>query len=517
MNKLSILENSKLVKGFVDFVLQRADGTIRVEKDNMITKATKHLALTSLFQDIVSMNSVMYGKYVKQGVGIVDNIYSNEQTKSFKTNMSAANVVLSLTPDQLAKINANTNFIDIYSEDFSNADKVLGYAVDNENPVADNKEGSLYYQANDYVADTDVVAKTFKYPDGVATGTINAVAMMPYAAIKSPRGINGGEQYAPGFTMSKLLDKVDPKYANFVSFSKNICPPGITGLTSNSEIIINYSQDGKSCHKIDLNTMQITDIDEITYPMTVTNVLDYIIIGSYLYYIVTASNSLRIYVYNMDSKSAVANFSLPSNSGYSIARFLYLNNVLYVTKMKNGSSYDNKCLYKLTKGSNDYFSAQEESAADYSGLFTIPSGLLAENVMFKNYGDKYIMFIGRSDVSENANRNYCTGYIFSDISNIRGSIEGCIPSIYKNDLIINNGTVAGILSIGKNTGSGPSTEGHYQSVTRINDTEIDLMSQGAFWTKAENWCNVFSIAVLTDPITKGASDVFYPTYGYRVL
>lgn len=517
MSKLSILESSKLAKGFVDFVLKRADGTVRIEKENMITKATKHLALTSLFQNIVSMNSVVYGKYVKQGVAVLDHIYNNDQVKSFNTNMSAANVVLQLTPDQLAKINSDTNFIDIYSEDFSTADKVIGYAVDNESPVADGKEGSLYYQSGDYVADIDVVAKTFKFPDGVATGTINAVAMMPYAAVKSPRGITGGEQYAPGFTMSKLLDKVDPKYNNFGSFSTNICPPGINGLTSDSEIIVNYSQDDKGCHRIDLNTMQITDIDEITYPMTVKNVLDYIIIGSYLYYIVTSSSSLRVYVYNIDSNSAVTNFSLPSNSGYSIARFLYLDGVLYVTKMRNGTSYDGKCLYKLTKGSNDYFSDQEESAADYSGLFTIPSGVLAENVMFKNYGDKYIMFICRSTLSEEGKRNYCTGYIFSDITNIRGSIEGCIPSIYKNDLIINNGTVAGILSIGKNTDSATDTEGHYQSVTRVNGTEINLLSQGAFWTNAENWCNVFSIAVLTDPITKGASDVFYDTYGYRIL
>ena len=100
--------------------------------------------------------------------------------------------------------------------------KVLGYASSNVLPTANGKEGIIDYCKDEYMADGYTVCERWKYPEGVATGTIDTIAMAP-AGWKAGQGL-GGQRF------SKCIDKVNMQQGTFVTRSTQFCPPGIAGL-----------------------------------------------------------------------------------------------------------------------------------------------------------------------------------------------------------------------------------------------------------------------------------------------
>ena len=213
--------------------------------------------------------------------------------------------------------------------------------------------------------------------------------------------------------------------------------------------------------------------------------------------------------------------TLSTASSY-FQKFLMLDGVLYI----NGISYkkSGNTLFKLKKGTNDYWSAIDTSAPDYSGILTLPAGLSPYSVCFKNYGDKYIMFIDRRSDTDQQNRIYASGYIFSNLNNIANTIEDCIPSVRYTDIVFKNTSVGGILSLGMNRDAtaGGLTDCVFNSYlyTTIDEESktADLTSQALFFNIEGNWTNLVSIAVLSGEsiIEKGATDVLYVTYGYKI-
>lgn len=526
MSELRI-NNTERLQGFIRLELYDKDGNLKTVKEhNMLTNAGKSLMLQMSAGALLDMNDVYWGYLAKQGASMVTWNNGTTYTKLTKKSSALTNVLLSLTPEQYTSINSETSFINIFDSTFTNPEKVLGYANMSTQPTANGKEGSLEYQKGADVVSNVVYSKKFRYPDGVATGTINAVAMMPFCAINTPYGASGSaDQYAPGFRMAKCLDRVNFRNTNFGAFTTGFCPPGVTGITSETEVISNYSMDGITQHKIDLVTGEVTDITtaDNTIPMMISTANDYYIEDDYLYILTrtgqTTSLSSNLTVYQISTKTQVLSATLATRHN-CFQRFVSIDGVLYI----NGISYNptGNVLFKLKKGSNPYWSAIDTSATDYSALFTVPSNLSPYMICFGNYGDKYIMYIARDYGTKTTNRDYASAYIFTDPSDVIGSIIDCIPSVRYTDIVFKNASVGGVLSIGIERDATSVTDSIYQtSITTSDDTEdkkVDFKTNGLFYSNESSWSNMISIAILNDDdiIEKGATDVLFVAYGYRV-
>lgn len=531
MSNLAISQGQRLI-GYIKFELYDKDGNLKTrKKHNMIVPAAKNLILHESADKMIGMNDTVWGLLAKQGVsfaGYADSSDNGENGCKYVYNNGAlTNVLLSLESDQVVGINNQTNFINLFDSTFTNADKVLGYANMSEAPAANGKEGSLDYQKGADIISTNVVSKKFKYPDGVATGTINAIAMMPFSTIQSPSGVAGdNDRFAPGFRLAKCLDRVNTRNPNFTSLSLKWCPPGVTGLTTDTEILSNYSSDNLNRHKINLTTGEVADTTatDDTMLMIDGTIEDYIIDGDYVYTLnrtgTTSSPTSSMKIYKISNKTLVQTVSLTTRNAY-YQKFLMINGVLYINGICYGTS--GNMLFKLKKGTSGYWNAIETSTDSYDGILTLPSGLNKYNVCFGNYADKYIMYIARNTGS--AAKEWATGYIFTSLSDIVNTIEDCIPSLYQYDITLKGTGVKGVISVGLNRGAraaDDTTDASYNCtlVTDLNGNRkvTEYMSKGIFYSVDKNWSNIVSIAVLQggDVIEKGATDVLYVTYGYKI-
>lgn len=524
--ELRAIQGQRIV-GYVSYELRDKDGNIKKKsKHNMITPAAKNLILHESAGKMLCMNDTLWGMYFKQGVSFAGYYNGNRIIKNVNRQSALTNMLLNLTTDQVAGINSETNFVNVYDETFATASKIIGYANMSESPAANGKEGSLDYPKGADIVAKNVLSKKFKYPDGVATGTINAIAMAPFSILTSPVGESGTyDSLAPGFRLAKCLDRVNTRSTNFSNLSSKYCPPGVTGVTSGTEVISNYSTDGLTQHKIDLSTGEVTDTSDSDETMLVieNDTEDYIIDGDYLYVLKRAGSltapTSSMKIYQISTKTLVDTVRLSTRYAY-YQKFLMIDGVLYINGISYGTS-DN-VLFKLKKVSG-YWKAIETSADSYAGILTLPTGVNTYNVCFGNYGDKYIMYLSRTTGA--GAKEYATGYIFSDLNDIVNTIEDCIPSLYMYDIAIKGTSVKGILSLGINRGATlteDETDVSYNSgiFTTIASADklTDVTSSGLFYSADKNWSNIVSIVTLTDSdvIEKGATDVLYVTYGYKI-
>ena len=519
------------LQGFVRIELYDKHGNKKIDKTNRILPGGKNLMLQMAAGELIHMNGSFWGYTAKQGVCMNNQCTKANDARQINKKTALTNVLLNLSQEQLSAIGNGTHFLNIYNSDLSVGEKVVGYANMEVNPAANGKEGSPDFQKGADVIAGNIVSRKFKYADGVATGTINAVAMMPYSALISAYGENYiyDDAIAPGFRLAVCLDKVNAQDSNFVSFSSSYCPPGVTGITGKDEIISNYSANGFTQHKVNLVTGEVIDIEtpDTTIPTIDNETQDYIVDDDYLYTLkrVSSGASVTLGVYKMSTKTLVKSITI-STKTCSFLRFLKLNDVLYIT----GISYANPAtnvLFKLKKGTADYWSALDTSAASYEGIASIPASLNGTQVCIGNYGDKYIMYVSRNQNGESANRYFATGYIFTDLNDIGNTIVNCIPSLYYSDVVFKNDTCGGVLSLGLNRsadttmnfirGNIAQSKIYISTDPSSTGTEYNLTNQGVFYTVENNWCNAISIAVLEGDavINKGATDVLYLTYGYR--
>lgn len=530
MNSPEILAlQGQRIEGFVKIELIRKDGVKITEQHNMITPPGKQYLLNKSAGKMLDMNGQVLGSIVKQGVELNGHTSSGTSMRANSADYtrSLTNVVLSLSDEELAKINSSTNFINYFDEELVNASKVLGYANSALTPMLDGKEGTIEPIKGSEAVKANYITKKFKYADGVATGKITAIGMCPMTAITSPFGlINGSaaqDLNAPGFTISKCLDKVNPQYANFGNLSSQFLPPGITGFTSDTEVLYNYKQDDLSMHKIDLLTGEITDIEDEANFLTLRSIVnmdvyDYFVEDGYLYLLTFNKPNAVVHVYDLINKRVITTFSASMNSYVRNLKFLKYDGNVYITT----ASYQNSgnVIVKLNKGSSAYYSSSGELSTSYEGILTLPSGVNNYNVCFSNYGDNYIMYVGRNNGLSGEGGYYSTGYIFTDMSNIGGSIIDCIPSIFIFDYVFKNSSVGGILSIGKNKRAVDASESNYESSKYITSRDgtklIDLRNDGLMYTPEKGWTNTLSIVKLDEPLIKNTNDVMYITYGYLI-
>lgn len=519
--------NGNRIKGFVKIELYDKYGNLksRKSKHNLITLPAKNYMLIKSAASMLQINDNVFGQYARQGGDFVRVGYNSNDYGNFGGEDNClTNVLLNLTADQRAAINSQTRFVNIWNNTMSIADKLIGKASGNLTPAADGKTGIPDFERGLDIVSGNVISRKWKYADGIATGTINAVMMCNASTLKDPSGAAGGydrgDWNAPGFVLGKCLDRVNTRYANFTSLSKGFIPPGIPGVTAEDEVITDYSVDGVSLHKINLSTGEIVDSTE-TFPL-IAPCLDYYVEGDYVYTLTRSTTYASLTVYQISTKSQVTSVRVDIG-GACFARLLYFGNTLYINSVSLGNNKN--ILFKLEKGTSPYWSKLAEAANTYTGILTIPSGLSEQDVCFGNYKDKYIMYISREKGTKTySNSVFATGYIFSDITNIAGSLEDCIPSVYAEQLVFKNNTLGGILGIGMShtSTSTPNESAQYAYKSSTFDGTVkqtDLTKAGLFYTKEGNWSNIVSIVLLDgeDIVEKGATDVLFVTYGYKIV
>lgn len=529
--------NGERIKGFVKIELFDKDGNKKIEKENLIVPGGKTLMFRMSASEILINGGNAWGLTAKQGVHLKGPVYTNGNiANKSDINSCLTNVLLNLTEEQKAAMSSDTNFINMYSDDFGSADKVVAYANMDLYPAENGKIGTP-----DYASGADIVGRTlnsvrYKYKDGVGTGTINAIAMAPFPTTQKPYGLKcNNSQYAPGYRIAKCIDRVNVYDNNFKSFSTGYVPPGINGLTTDEEIISNYSINGVDYHKINLVTGEVsdfTDTNNINNFLINNNVSDYIIIGDYFYTISqnydSTDTNFVIKVCKISTRASITSFYTNSTRYGYFAHFLKKDDNLYITIAANYTDSANlNMLQKLSKGSNEYYSSVETSATTYAGILTVPTGINEKCLGFGHYGDKYIMYVSQAELNNSS--KYCTGYIFTDINNIVGSIVDSIPSLYKTDIPFGTASVKGVLSVGICRENSANFDSFYNSYTVSDKYNIGtdsssikslyLNDKAIFYSPDKSWSNIVSVVVLdpSDIIDKQSSDSLYVSYGYKIV
>lgn len=528
------------LQGFVEIELISTKDNVRRTYKNTITKGGKQYLLDKSAGRMLEMAADAFGMSVCSNV--LAKVGTNEQYpisggQNFQ-NRAITNVLLNLG-DEATGLSETSTYINVFDSTLTTASKVVGYANNNVVPTSNGKEGAIDYTKGEYVIDPYTVCKRWKYDAGVATGTIDTIAMMPASCIKT----NNGD----GVQFSKCLDKINQQYANYTSMSTGFLPPGIPGYTANDEILLNYTQDGKSKHKFNLTTGVVTDLED-TDPFFVignglngmSDVYDIKLIGQYLYVLdlfkgqMSGNDAPRVTVYDTAASMAQkaqfkCNYKV-TYEYYRSAKFLYYNNILYVTTYSDRVVAGRAKLWTLSKGANAWFSSAGTADTSFEAICTIPSSMIADYVAFGNYGSNYIMYVlSRLDgVTDYKYTGYkAIGYVFTSMADIGGTIVDIVDGINPNSICYSAGTNLGWLRIGfdlynTNFASRFGNTYDYTDKTKIvnnNSTEVTMNTQaaGVFWTADKWWTNVISFVKLQTPIVKQDTDIMYVSYGYRVV
>lgn len=527
------------LQGFIEIELISTKDNVRRTYKNTITKGGKQYLLDKSAGRMLEMAADAFGMSVCSNV--LAKVGTNSQYpvsggQNFQ-NRAITNVLLNLGAEATG-LSETSTYINVFESTLTTASKVIGYANNNVAPTSNGKEGAIDYTKGEYVIDPYTVCKRWKYDAGVATGTIDTIAMMPASCIKT----NNGD----GVQFSKCLDKINQQYVNYASMSTGFLPPGITGYTANDEVLLNYTQDGKSKHKFNLTTGVVTDLAD-TDPFFVignelnsmSGVCDIKLIGQYLYVLDQLSINTqyvypRVTVYDTAASMAQkAQFSCTKLQRYeymSSFKFLYYDNVLYVNNYSHRVVAGRAKIWTLSKGANAWFSSAGTAAQNYNDICTLPSGMTADYVAFGNYGSNYIMYVasrldGVTDFSYTGYK--AIGYVFTSMADIGGTIVDIVDGINPNSIPYVAGTNLGWLRIGfdlynTNFASYFGDTYDYTDKTKIvnnNSTAVTMDTQeaGVFWTADKWWTNVISFVKLQTAITKQDTDIMYVSYGYKVV
>lgn len=541
------------IQGFIEIEkVNKKDHTREVYK-NTITNGGKQFLLDKSAALMLGIGADAFGmtgcSNTIAKTGTSDS--SSKAGRVSRSDRDITNVLLNLSENTLNGLGVSTSFINVFDENMASAEKVIGYANTNLIATADVKEGIMDFCKGEYMVDPFTVCKRWKYAEGVATGTINAIAMMPASCIIS----NSGD----GLKFSKCIDKVNTQYTNFASLSSGFLIPGVPGYTSNNEILLNFNKDSNARWKYNIGTGEIEsvpDTDNFFIPSVSGIIVDMQMIDNYLYVLSLTAigtsryESITVDVYDpSNSMNQVAEFYCNSDSGYEypIKAFIFkVNSDIYVSNVcradVTGTSMGK--LWKLNKSSgNGYASSAGSPQRDFSLIdLTVPSGMAINQVGIGQYNGNYVLYnavkyynnISSSKQLVDGNRyGYkLIGYVFTDLSDPAGSIIDMIDGITPNEVLFAAGSNAGTLRVGYdkfNTYYADYFGNVYDMVddkhivmnnsANTNESDITLNTQtaGVYLSLDKWWTNVMSFVKLNTPITKTASDIIYVSYGYRIV
>lgn len=538
-----------MLKGFVDIELVNTKDNTRRVLHNTITKAGKQLILDKAVGGLLKTSDIHGLSFCSQLMAknsYYSNVasYNNGSAYHNRSDVCLNNVLLSLDDSQLANLSTDTTFIDVKGDNLKIADKVLGYGSNNKIPLNNGKEAMNDFCKDEYMVIDNAIVNRWKYPEGVATGTINAIAMMPGMAVRD--GFNGD-----GIKFSRCIDKGNFDYNNFASASTGFLIPGVPGYTANDEIMLNCNIDGVSRWKYNITTGAMTEVPSsdpffVSEKLNSRNVCDIQVFGQYLYVLYQGAYyeyELSLYVYDINNgMNRVAALSMSKGAYSRYNKLLKVGDDIYITIakcIKDASITDNAMeAHKLTIGTNGYPTSYK-TLDDISSVYSKPNGI--DFCCIGNYGDKYIMycpmFVSKNlatTLTEDTDTvmKYTCGYVFNSLDDIRGTITDMIPLVTRSEVAFSAGANSGTIKLGYDASVyNNSMADTYKHIDRSDGKVIamtnsnnkndaltyDLYNTGVFLTLNGWWSNVFSIVKLDTPIEKSDTDILYVTYGYKIV
>lgn len=516
------------IRGLIDLDIKNTIDNVEVHYKNTITNAGKQFLLAASAGIITGIGGEAFGSMTSLDA-IRRIVASSADMRRLSLTKGDLTLCLLNLPDSVLQgLQAGSTYLPVFGNTFASADNLIGYANGNINPAANGKEGAITYPKADYIASAFTVGKRWKFAEGVATGSFNCIAMIPSAAINSPQG--------DGFKISKCLEQVNINDANFGSLSTGFLIPGVPGYTSNNEILLNFSRDGISRWKYNLQTGEMTQVADSDpfFVVTPAECCDMNVIDGYLYVIgATASGrSISVTVYDpANSMAQVASFSCSgkSNTNNKVGVNVFkVGNDIYVSQTGANSAIAGAyVLWKLNKtGSNNYASSAGTGMTDYSEIgLTVPSGLPVEKVGIGTYKGAYVMYLP-SLVAPASNADYIAsgasiGYVFSDLENPVASIIDTVCCVQSNECLFTAGSNFGSLRIGDHKSTGSYYDAIVDNRIVINNEAgskaLNTRESGVYISMDKWSSQVFSFVKLNAPVSKTQSDVIHVSYNYNVV
>ncbi len=518
------------VEGFIEVeLINKKDNVRRIyRKHNTLTKGGAQMFFARSAGALLKMAGDGFGQ-----VYCFDNWTGRYQNVRYSRNEDTpiTNVLANIDSTIASNMTDAATFLDIYNDNFDSTDKVIGYANLNLSPDNDGKQGTVDYSKGEYVVDGYTRAMRWYYKQGIASGTFNCIGMMGKPLATSSYPINNG------CVFGKILDKVNRCYTNYVNNSTAFCPPGVSGITDNDTILLNFNQDNISRWKYSISTGEITEVPSndtfwvpFKYDSSYGKLVDYFVDSGYLYLLYITNRDYynngyySVAVYNINTQSFVTSYQR-GGSGYYInsCHFLRYNNNVYVTwnsSVENsGNTSQTSRASKLSNNGTYYNSMSNVSDIASELGITLPTGLSDKIMSFGNYGQNYIVNIGETMI------------ITSSLSAIHANMLGQLPPLNMGGMQaivpFSAGSNIGFLGIGcpnaaYNSSSIQSnfcTDAYWYTKMNSPTTEYtsNFLESGLFLTLDGWWTSLLSFAILNTPITKGDNDEMYVTYGYKVV
>ena len=541
MAKIGQIKQSELngVSGFIDYEIVKNKPNYSYKKSfkNTITNAGNQLMGSMGFGDILNNNASLYGQQIAYS-GLYG-IASNANAIHYRQDSSLTNVLLNLPESARSSFGASTNFVDIYNDTLTGIDttKVIGYGKNNIVPTGDGFEATIDQCKPEYFIQPNAQSTRWKYPENIATGSFNLVGMMPCNSLTPGNA-------SVGFSVHKLLDPVNTQYQNFVSLSTSFLPPGVTGYTSDTEIILDCKQDSFVGCKIDLSTgvvTWLTSTDNFAtlksiLPTTVSNstpiVQDYRISGTILSVLFKAGSTVYAYSFDMaNGLSQVSTANATSNSSCNFS-FFDLNGAVYICASTVGATYAYS-VFKTTLNASGYITGITRQTGDITTIDGVGGLTLDSNYYYALGTYKpgvYTLKVTKpSEMTSNL-------WFFTDPSNIRASIIGVAPFGYTRSA--NGGSpsfaihsaIGGFITFGYfanslvNDISNSYTMYYKWRRNIINNSNSSTTSylpfdtsDGAAYCFDGSWGNIISGVALDSAETKGQNDILFVSYGYKTV
>lgn len=544
--------NGVHLQGFIEIEKVNKKDNSKVVYKNTITNGGKQFLLSKSAGAMLNMSADIFGQTVVSNLITKTGINGNYAipVRQSRKDRDITNVLLNLDENTLNSLGVSTSFVNIWNSNFTDKDKVVGYASSDLSPTGDGKEGFLDYCKGEYLVDPFTVCKRWKYDENTANGKVNCIAIMPGSILDNP----GGD----GIKFSKCIDKINTQADTYLSMSKGFLIPGIPGYTSNNEILLNFSRDNINKWRYNIGTGEITSVPDTDNFWVYDNSNAYTaVIMTDMQYIDNFLYVLEILPYGSRYDNVAVKVFDPANGMNQVASFncAYAANYEYKVKASifkvgndiyiSATNYDtagtdvNK-LWKLNKGSGGY-ATSATAYKDFSTLgITVPNGLKLSNIGIGRYGDNFVLFnsvklydnIGTSKAVVQAGTIgcKCVGYIFTDITNPFGTIIDMIPGITPNEVLFATNSVKGTLRIGfdkYNTSQyfgsdydleqGKTVVMNNKSATNTATITANTTTEGLYLTLDKWWTNIISFVKLNTPIDITSEDLLFVSYGYKIV
>jgi len=494
--------DSHILQGFVELTLYNKKTKKKIKQHNTITLAGKRYILARGMAPLLNTSCDIFGNMLAYSeIGGVSSD-SNRSNFNFPGRV-LTNMALHLGSKQSNLTEAST-VLPIYGADGNlDTNVVLGKAGI-ANASASANDGASDIPSGSYVADDAVVCERWKYEAGVATGNIDTIAMV----VTDQSGVNVGS----GLRTAKCIEKASVTGGTFVSHADRFCPPGVTGATGASEIILNYATSGSSVHKYDIATGAVDDAPEMPF-LFEKGTTDSIVIDGYLYTVAYTT----VYIHDASTLATVGSFAVPSDLTGAV-KFVKVGADLYISGGYGSHSYVDR-LYKLTK-SGAYYNRYDNRYVDASTLFSIPSAWKGYRYVIGSIDDRYVIFL-KNRYTDLGNK--VTAFVFTNKDSITSSIVECVTDIselsylfkYNNKICVIDCPISSNYNL---NASGDKLTASRSIYTVNSDVEKTIHSYDlTSISLGDQYSTIMSFVKLQTPIEKTEDDVLLVTYGYRVV